>query len=84
MKKWYQWFYLSIIFAVGGIINYLNDKQIIAAIIQVGITFILAFTQFICEKKGERGKKAFKYISIAILFLLIVLEGYLIFSFLNK
>lgn len=83
MKKWYQWLYLSIVFAVGGILNYLDGRQIIAAIIQVGITVTLAFLQFLCDKRGEKGKKAFKYISIAAIVLLIIWLIYLVFSILG-
>lgn len=65
MKKWYQWLYLSLIFAAGGVLNYFTNRQITAAIIQVGITLFLAFCQLYCDKKGEKGKKVFSYISIA-------------------
>lgn len=83
MNKWYQWFYLSLGFAVGGIINYLEDKQIVAAVIQVGITLALGFIQFLCDKKGEKGKKAFKYISIVAIAILIVWMIYLVLSALS-
>lgn len=86
MKKWYQWFYLSLGFVVGGIINYLDNKQIVAAVIQVGITVTLGFIQFLCDKcdkKGEKGKKVFNYISIAAIVLIIVWLIYLVFSLLR-
>lgn len=72
MKKWYQWFYLSLIFAIGGILNYFDGKRIIAAVIQVSITVILGFIQFLCEQKGEKGRKVFEYISIVVIVLLII------------
>jgi|LSQX01.2.fsa_nt_gb hypothetical protein len=78
MKVWYQWFYLSLVFAVGGLINYLNGKPIIAAIIQVCITAVLAFIQFFCDKKGEKGKKVFRCISIGVIFFLLIWLVYLI------
>ena len=80
MKKWYQWFYLSLGFAVGGILNYFDGKRIIGAIISVSITLILGFIQFLCDKKGEKGKKAFKYLSIAVIILLIVWIIYIVLS----
>ena len=83
MKKWYQWFYLSLGFAVGGMINYLEDKQIVAAVIQVGITLTFGFIQFHCDKKGEKGKKVFNYISIVAIVLLIIWLIYLVFSVLR-
>ena len=78
MKKWYQWFWLSIVFAVGGAVNCLNGRQITAAVIQVSITVIFAFVQLFCDGKGEKGKKAFKYISAAACILLIAWLIYLV------
>ena len=72
MKKWYQWFYLSLAFAVGGLWNYLDGKQIVAAVIQVSITVIMAFIQLFCDKKGKKGKKVFKHICIGIIALLVI------------
>ena len=79
MKKWYQWFYLSLAFAIGGVINYLDGRQIIAAVIQVSITAILAIIQFLCDQKDEKGRKAFDYISIAVIVLLIISMIYTLF-----
>ncbi len=62
MKKWYQWFYLSLAFLVGGIVNYFAGKRIVAAVMQVCITLILGFIQFLCDQNGDKGKKVFKYI----------------------
>lgn len=78
MKKWYQWFFLSIILGFCGVLNYLDGKSIIAAIIQVPVTAILGIAQFICQKKGEAGKKAFGYISSAAIALLIGTMIYLV------
>lgn len=54
MKKWYYWFFLTLIFAVGGIWNYFDGKQIVAPVIQVGITVILAFVQLYYDKKKKQ------------------------------
>ena len=72
MKKWYQWFYLSLAFAAGGILNYIDGRRVTASVIQVGITLILGIIQLLCENKGEAGKKAFQYISIAAIALLVL------------
>lgn len=77
MKKWYQWFILALIFALGGVLNFVTDKQIIASVIQVCITVALGFIQFFCERKGEKGKKIFGYITTAALLLLIGLTVFL-------
>ena len=83
MKKWYQWFYLSVGFAIGGILNYFDGRQIVASIIQVSITVILGFIQFLCDKKGAKGKKVFNHISIAAIILLFVWIIYLLISLLR-
>jgi len=83
MKKWYQWFYLSLAFTVGGILNYLDGRQITAAIIQVSITVALGFIQFFCDQKGEKGKKVFNYISIVAIVSLIIWLIYLVLSVLR-
>ncbi len=72
MKKWYYWFILSAVFAAGGIINYIDKKQIIGQIIQVILTVLLAFLQLICDKNGEKGKRIFRYIGIGLIALLII------------
>lgn len=80
MKKWYQWFYLSAGFALGGVVNYFDGKRIVASVMQVSITVILGFIQFFCDEKGEKGKKVFKYISIVTIILLVIWLAFLIFS----
>ena len=80
MKNWYQWFYLSLGFAIGGLLNYFEGKRISAAVIQVSITMILGFIQFFCEKQGKQGKKVFTYISIAAIVLLVIMLIYLVLS----
>ena len=80
MKAWYQWLYLSLCYAVGGVINYYNNRPIISAIVGVCITAVLAFVQLFCDKKGEKGKKIFRYISFGVIFFLIVWVVYLIIS----
>jgi len=72
MKKWYQWFYLSLGFAAGGIINYFDGKQTTGALIQVSITVAFGFLQFFCDRKGERGRKVFQRISTAVIVLLVI------------
>lgn len=80
MKKWYQWFTLSLIFAIGGLLNYLDGKRIIAAVIQVSITIILGFMQFFFDQKGEKGRKAFGHLCIVTTVLLIIWMIYLVLN----
>ena len=80
MKAWYQWFYLSLCYGVGGVINYYHNKRIISAIVGVCLTATLAFVQFFCDKKGEKGKKVFRYIGIGVIIILIIWVVYLIIS----
>ena len=77
MKAWYQWFYLSLCYGVGGVINYYHNKRIISAIVGVCLTATLAFVQFFCDKKG---KKVFRYIGIGVIIILIIWVVYLIIS----
>ena len=72
MKRWYQWFYLSLGFAAGGILSYCNGKSITPSLMSVAVFLILGLIQFLCEKKGEKGKKVFKYISVAVIILLVL------------
>ena len=77
MKKWYHWLFLALIFALGGVLNFVTERQIIASVIQVCITVALGFIQLLCERKGENGKKIFGYITTAALLLLIGLTVFL-------
>lgn len=80
MKKWYQWFYLSLVFGIGGIVNYFDGKSILASIIQVSITVIFSFIQLLCDKKGQKGKKVFNHIGIVVTILLIIWMIYLLLN----
>lgn len=73
MKRWYLWFILAGIQVIGGIINYFDGKTIIGSLIGVGIFSFMGITQFICERKGEKGKKIFRYISIGVLIVAVAL-----------
>lgn len=73
MKRWYLWFVLAGIQVIGGIINYFDGKQIIASVIAAGLFVFMGVTQFICERKGEKGKKVFRYISIGVIIALVAL-----------
>lgn len=83
MKKWYQWFYLSLAFAFGGILNHFSGRSWIAAVIQVSITVILGLIQFFCDRKGEKGRKAFRYISMVTAVLLALWLVYLLWDLLR-
>ena len=64
MKKWYLWLVLALVFAISGIMNYVDGRSVLAQVIQVSITILLAFIQLLCDKKGEKGKKIFNYIAM--------------------
>ena len=63
MKKWYLWLVLALVFAISGIMNYIDDRSVLAQVIQVSIAILLAFIQLICDKKGEKGKKIFNAVT---------------------
>ena len=71
MKRWYLWFVLAVGWGIAGIINYFDGKQIIFPVIAVGLFVFTGVTQFICEQKGEKGKKVFRYISIGVIIALV-------------
>ena len=81
MKKWYQWFYLSIGYAIVGVRNFFNGKEIISAIVLVSLGVALGFIQFFCNRKGEKGQKAFKYISMTAIILFIIWIIYVLLHF---
>ena len=72
-NQWYHWFLMAIPWVSGGIINYLDGKQILTAIIGASLFIALGITQLLCEKHGEKGRKVFRYISIGVLILEILL-----------
>jgi len=60
------WLLLALIFAIGGIINYFDGRNILAQVIQTSVAIILAFIQLLCDKKGAKGKKIFNYIAMTL------------------
>ena len=58
MKKWYLWLIMSLIFAVAGVINFLNGDNIVGQVIQVSITVALAIIQFFVDRKKSKGTQA--------------------------
>lgn len=72
MRKWYLWLLLAGVFAIGGLLNYWEGRSITAAIIQVIVTVLMAVVQYFCDKKGEKGKKVFQYISASVMVLLVI------------
>ena len=81
MKKWYLWLVLSFVFAIAGVINYYDGKAVIAQVIQVSITVILAITQLLCDRKGEKGKRVFRHIAMV---LSVVLSIWIVVMIINN
>lgn len=80
MKKWYYWFILTLVFAIGGAINYFDGKSILGAVVQVSVTVFLAVVQLLCDRKGECGKRIFRRIAIVVLLLIVAWLVFLVFS----
>ena len=72
MKEWYHWFFMTLCYVGVGIINYCSGRQIIYAVIAVSLTTALAFVQYFCDKRGEKGKRIFRYVCIGIIAILTV------------
>ncbi len=64
MKKWYYWLVFAGIWLIGGILNCVEGTSIVPTLPPCTIFLILALSQWICDKRGEKGKKFFRYICI--------------------
>ena len=80
MKKWYQWLYLSLCFTIAGIVSCIERKGTVINLIPIGITDFLALIQLICNRKGEKGIKIYRVVSISMIAILIICAVYLIFD----
>ncbi len=80
MKKWYYWIFPSLGFALGAMWSNLDGTRGATAFIPAIGMAILALIQFFCDRKGEKGKKVFRYISIAAI---VLLTAWLIFLVVN-
>lgn len=67
MKKWYLWLVLALIWVICGIINYFDGRSIIGPLVVVILSTFLGLAQLICDQKGEKGKKAFRYLCTGVL-----------------
>ena len=67
MKKWYFWLVLALIWVLGGVINYFDRRSITSSIVVASILTFLGLAQLICDQKGEKGKKVFRYLSIGVI-----------------
>ena len=66
MRKWYYWLVFAAIWIPSAAMNFSRERSAGAAanIVQIVLFSVLGVAQLVCEKHGEKGKKAFKYISI--------------------
>lgn len=78
MKQWYQWFYLALCFAVAGTVSCFERGWSFARFIPVILTVALAFAQLICDKRGDNGKRIFKFITFGLIIIFVVIYTYLI------
>lgn len=84
MKKWYHWFILTAIYAVGGAANLIEGKGLLGSGIQIALTVFLAFAQLLCERNGERGRKVYRVICGVVIAVLVVMLIYLLYSIFGK
>lgn len=78
MKKWYIWLILALIFALDGVQQFISGGNVLSRVIQVVIAVVLAITQYICDKKGERGVRVFKYICMVLTIIIVTVLLFLI------
>ena len=72
MKKWYYWLILTLIWIVAAVINYLDNKSIIGALVVCGVSLLFGLCQYFCDKHGDTGKKVMNYIYISCIILIAV------------
>ena len=72
MKKWYYWLILTLIWIVAAVINYLDNKSIIGALVVCGVSLLFGLCQYFCDKHGDTGKKVMNYIYISGIILIAV------------
>ena len=60
MKKWYLWLVLALVFAISGIMNYIDDRSVLAQVIQVSIAF---FSFFIANQLYESKENCNTYLN---------------------
>lgn len=65
MKKWYYWLILTLIWIVAAVINYLDNKSIIGALVVCCVSFLFGLCQYFCDKYGDAGKKVLHYIYVS-------------------
>ena len=69
MKKWWMWYIQSGIWALVLIINLIDKRSDIVIyfnIFVVSMFSIMGIVQYLCEKKGEKGKLLFKRIATGV------------------
>lgn len=85
MKQWWMWFLQSGIWILVTIFNILDKRSSVLIgwnILAVILFTLLGVIQYVCDKKGEKGKRVFKKICIGaiviivIVFLLILIAHY--------
>lgn len=83
MKKWYQWLYFVLFMVVNLMLEdfqYFKNPNVIAIYygVMIGIMIILSVLQYVCDQKGEKGRKVFRYVINIVILLLVVFLGCLI------
>lgn len=68
MKEWVRWLILDICWIVITVMNIVKgqkSKNVIILDIAISVMFsLLVLAQYICDKKGERGKKVMKVLTV--------------------
>lgn len=83
-NSWYNWFVYAGIWVIAAFANYFTDREYKHYLFQIILFLLLAPCQLICEKHGEKGKKAFKYICICAIALCVLYLLAIIFETYNK
>lgn len=84
MKEWVRWLILDICWIVITVMNIVKGQKgknvIIADVAIIGLFSVLVLAQYLCDKKGERGKKVMKALTavacviVALMFVLFLMK----------
>ena len=67
VKKWYFWLVLAAVWIPSAVMNRADGRRsaaFITNLVQIGLFSLAALVQLVCEKKGEKGKRFFRFFTI--------------------
>ena len=75
MKKWWQWFLLTLVWLTTALLNLRAQRSMAVIGYHLGIAgffALLAIVQYVCDRRGEKGKRIFNRIALISTLLLVL------------